>query len=148
MRHLLIYFHMYLADRLISHLSLKPKLHFIPLVSQMNVHIKTRVPYREASSTFFSLTMAFQKSNTQICFTSVHFSTCSSLLANTCENEGRDMEGTSLLLLESAGKSNTVQQEEQQPCMRGRAILVDASDSSKRRRLFLCDGVCRIAKSG
>lgn len=34
MHHLLIYFHMYLADRLISYLSLKPRLHIIPLVSK------------------------------------------------------------------------------------------------------------------
>jgi len=76
MHHLLIYFHMYLADRLISHLSLKPRLHFIPLVSKRKqmytaksefLTEELRQPLQLAVS-FFSLTMAFQKCNTQICF--------------------------------------------------------------------------------
>lgn len=53
------------------------------------------------------------------------------------------MEGTSLLLLESAGEG-------QQPCTQGQGQghPMAGSDSSKLRRLFLCAGVYTVAKSG
>lgn len=89
MHHLLIYFHMYLADRLISYLSLKPRLHFIPLVSKRKQMYTAKYeslteelcqPLQLAVS-FFSLTMAFKKYNNQIYF---HISAFLHLLKSLC----------------------------------------------------------------
>ena len=49
----------------------------------------------------------------------MHSSIYRSLFANAHENEGRGTEGTSLLLLESAGESNVTQGAGQQPRTRG-----------------------------
>lgn len=109
MHHLLIYFHMYLADRLISHLSLKPRLHFIPLVSKRKqMYAAKQEPLAGdlcqplwLAVFFFGLTMAFQERPTHICF---HTSAFLHLLevSNAREKEGRGREGMPLLLLGSA----------------------------------------------